>query len=196
MPIKINVPERTCTKKYLNYRSYKDYLREDFYNCCGYCDDNDMWSGGKRAYHIDHFAPKSLFSELENEYSNLIYSCPFCNGAKSNDWVTNSYDKPVDFEKRIGYIDPCDENYVKQFKRESDGSITPKSDVGKYMWEKLNLFLRRHKAIYLMNEAFFMKRELRDRVPKLSTKTEQIELLELICELDQKFDEYFTYISK
>ena len=55
------IPVRTCKKIYSGkngYRRYKDYLAEDFNNRCGYCDESDLWSNGKKGFQIDHFAPK------------------------------------------------------------------------------------------------------------------------------------------
>ena len=196
MNIREHTPQRTCKKKYKNYRQYKDYLREDFQHKCGYCNDDDMWSGGKSFYHIDHFAPKSLFSSLENEYSNLVYSCPFCNRAKSNDWVGETYEVSINEEKGIGYIDPCSYEYNRHLKRNADGSISPTSEIGEYMWNSLSLYLLRHRTISLTNEIFLLKRKLRDIANKKKDfDDERIEILNLICELDEKFDEYFSYLN-
>jgi len=73
------IPKRRSNPKQVSrYRDYKNDLREDF-NCrCGYCDDEDIWAGGKKSFHIDHFVPrKHLKTILDKEYSNLIYSCFF-----------------------------------------------------------------------------------------------------------------------
>ncbi len=85
LPFRHVIPIRTCTKKYARYRYYKAYLREDFNKRCGYCDDRDIICGGIRGFHIDHFRPQKPFSHLENDYNNLVYACPYCNGGKSND---------------------------------------------------------------------------------------------------------------
>src|SRR5271154_2101665 len=83
---RLSVPSQTCSKQYLNYRRYKKYLIVDFSNRCGYCDGHDKWYGGFKNFHIDHFAPKEKFPQLKTVYSNLIYSCPSCNIAKSDFW--------------------------------------------------------------------------------------------------------------
>jgi uncharacterized protein (TIGR02646 family) len=82
----LSKPTRTCAESYSNYRSFKKHLENDFNNRCGYCDDPDSYYGQEISYHIDHFKPKSEFPELEVEYKNLVYSCPYCNRAKSNKW--------------------------------------------------------------------------------------------------------------
>lgn len=129
-----DVPVRTT------YKPYKSQLRIDFHNSCGYCGGDDFWLGGKRGFHIDHFKPKSLFADLEAEYSNLVYSCPFCNIAKSNDW------------NEQGYIDPCVDDFDNHLQRNEVGQIVPKSDIGNYMYDKLKLNLLRHRLIWIITE--------------------------------------------
>ncbi|MFW8696104.1 HNH endonuclease, partial [Mesorhizobium japonicum] len=72
---------------------------------CGYCDTPDYYSGGRTGFHIDHFAPKSKFDLLKNEYNNLVYCCPICNLGKSDDWPGDNPN--TSFMGDIGYIDPC-----------------------------------------------------------------------------------------
>jgi len=89
-PFRNAIPKRTCSKKYKSYHSYKSYLREDFSKRCGYCNDLDVLCGGRRGFQIDHFRPQKKFEHLKINYDNLIYSCPYCNRAKSDDWPSNS----------------------------------------------------------------------------------------------------------
>ena len=56
-PLRQRVPERTCTKTYKSYRSFKKDLRKDFNRRCGYCDDHD--DGFWRGFQIDHFIPQT-----------------------------------------------------------------------------------------------------------------------------------------
>ena len=60
-----------------DYHDYKDDLKQDFNNRCGYCDSKPF---GIAPYEIDHFVPqklpnKKISSIAPNEYSNLVYSC-------------------------------------------------------------------------------------------------------------------------
>ena len=87
LPLRHHKPVRSNVTKRAKYQLYKEDLRRDFKERCGYCDDPDEFSGGSRGYHIDHFAPKSIFPELKTEYSNLVYSCSYCNIAKSDKWI-------------------------------------------------------------------------------------------------------------
>ena len=136
-------PIRKCTKNYVNYTSFKPYIREDFNKRCGYCDDLDTYHGGVRGYQIDHFKPHSIarFHSLKENYDNLIYSCPFCNRAKSNKW------EDVD-----GFIDPCEVEYDKHLERNNKGQIINKSKRGFYIYKNLNLYLKRHELLWIIEK--------------------------------------------
>ena len=140
-------PKRTCEKEYRAYRSFKKYLREDFNRRCGYCNDLDKFCGGIRGFHIDHFCPQDKFDHLSTQYKNLVYSCPYCNVAKSNDWPSGDENKCI--VDSVGYVDPCDPQYELTFERYENGRIKPKNEVGKYMYKQLKLGLRRHQLAYL-----------------------------------------------
>ena len=186
-------PIRKCEKKYSSYRSYKKYLAEDFNYKCGYCDDYHFWSGGAGSYHIDHFAPKSKFPELETDYNNLVYSCPFCNRAKSDDWVTDDPEKSIVGDE--GYIDPCDPTYHEHLTRNEKGEIVPKTKIGYYMYKKLKLYLRRHMLIWNLTELQSLMEEVGD---KLNSDIEDIEkekeIKDLYIELSMEFQNYLTYL--
>lgn len=134
-------PIRKCTKTYANYTSFKPYIRADFNKRCGYCDDLDIYHGGSRGYQIDHFKPHSIarFLALKEEYYNLIYSCPFCNRAKSNKW-----------ENTDGFIDPCDVEYDNHLERNNKGQICFKTTQGKYIYDNLNFYLKRHELLWII----------------------------------------------
>ncbi|WP_182914281.1 HNH endonuclease [Paenibacillus sp. 1011MAR3C5] len=187
------LPVRSFTRQYSSYRSYKPYLSEDFNNRCGYCDDFDGWVGGERTYHIDHFAPKSKFSSLENEYSNLVYACPFCNRFKSNDWPSD--DHTVSFIDNKGYIDPCDERYEAHFYRDTYGNIRPNNELAEYMRKKLQLFLSRHRIIWNLTR---IKIEL-DRIKPLLDKHKHDDekfnrIKDIYFQLSMEFQDYLNYL--
>jgi len=148
-PLRQSVPVRTCAKTYASYGSFKKYLRTDFKAQCGYCADSDLLIG-KRHYHIDHFVPKDQLKKIkDNDYSNLVYSCFYCNNSKSSDWPTGDESISVN-ENNEGYIDPCDCDYDKQYYRDLDGNIVPQTDLGKYMHDKLKLWLKRHSVLWML----------------------------------------------
>jgi len=184
------IPERTCDKQFENYRKYKDYLQKDFNKRCGYCDITDHIVGGKAVFHIDHFAPKK-FKALINTYSNLIYSCPSCNIAKSDDWpmanATTSHDNAQ------GYIDPCDSKYSQHLTRASCGRIVAQTDLGAYMRKQLKLYLLKHKYLWMadiLSEQIF---KIKDVLSKSdATNPDVIELKNIYQTLS---DKYFTYLQ-
>lgn len=118
-----------------DFHEYKPLLREDFHERCGYCGDHEFFRD--TFYEIDHFVPKSLAPNREKDYSNLVYSCRSCNNSKRAKWPTRMSNKPNNGSE--GWIDPCDENYPKQFERLSDGSIKANTILGQWMWRELSL---------------------------------------------------------
>lgn len=143
MNIQQQKPNRTCAKTYANYTSFKPYIREDFNKRCGYCDDLDLFHGGVRGYQIDHFKPHSIkrFSTLKEEYSNLVYSCPFCNRAKSNKW-----------EDTQGFLDPCESEFDNHLARNTKGRLISKTEQGKYIHTNLNFYLKRHELLWMIEK--------------------------------------------
>lgn len=69
-----------------NYKIYKPALRDEFKYACGYCENREPELGGSEAFHVDHYRPKSKFPHLICNYSNLIYSCRYCNRNKGDYW--------------------------------------------------------------------------------------------------------------
>ena len=146
-PFRISTPTRNFLKKKLkHYRSYKKYLVIDFSNRCGYCDGSDTWMGGHRTYHIDHFAPKDKFGELENEYTNLIYSCPSCNSSKSNKWPSKKAQENIVDDQ--GFLNPCSDDLNANFSRDTNGHIIPQTPIAIDMFKNLSLGLERHAIIW------------------------------------------------
>lgn len=132
---KICPSRRNSFPSYKNYKDYKHLLREDFKQRCGYCGDHDFFS--ETFYEVDHLVPKKQLNSIaENDYSNLVYSCRSCNNSKRAKWPSG--DEKVHNDGKIGFIDPCDGKYPIQFDRLSDGSISSKSDIGRWMWKNLN----------------------------------------------------------
>lgn len=189
----------TNIKRRSRYGNYKDDLVRDFHHCCGYCDDSDLYIGGKRFYQIDHFAPKSLFAELENEYSNLVYSCPFCNRAKSNKWLgTTSTENIVDNK---GFINPHDPDYGNHLKRDNDGKIIPLDTIGEYMYNELNLGLVRHQIIYKLDIIFKKLEDLKGKIKlkqqnKQTNDSEYTHLLETYFLITTDFFDYYLNLNR
>ncbi|MCF8378124.1 MAG: hypothetical protein K9H49_01025 [Bacteroidales bacterium] len=189
-------PKRTYSGPKLSpYRKYKTQLRKDFNKRCGYTDCPDFWFGGVSTFHIDHFAPKSKFPELEEEYSNLVYSCSYVNRAKSDDWISN--DKNIAIDNGKGYFDPCKEDYNNHFKRDSLGQIITKTDspVAEYMHRKLKLYLKRYSIIWTLDQIRSRMDRLRDKIEHPTYSKDKQELKNAMSELAIEFLKYLDYLE-
>jgi uncharacterized protein (TIGR02646 family) len=189
--LKENIPVRSYKGEcWITNGSNKKRLAIDFENKCAYCDDHQHYSGGYNAYHVEHFAPKEKFKHLEFVYDNLLYSCPYCNTAKSNKWIGSD-----EFENIIGnkgFIDPCSEEYNNHLQRNADGSIGFVTELGEYIYKELKLYLKRHQLIYNLEKVRVKKKQLRakiDEMEKVGQKTD--ELADFYNQLCVVFCEYF-----
>jgi hypothetical protein len=181
-------PSRTCTKIYKNYRDYKKYIKRDFNDRCGYCDAWDGWFGGTNYYHIDHFAPQKKFVEFKSVYKNLVYSCPYCNIAKGDDWVTDDHTKSHNGE--IGYIDPCKIEYDQLFYRLENGEIKAHTSIGEYIYQRLHFYLARHRVIWNLTRLYIRCNKIMSMLNDPDTKPEYRK------ELDEIYSELSKYIHK
>lgn len=69
---------------YLDYASYRDWLRDEFTFRCVFCLHREQWYGRAGTFDVEHFVPVSVDPGGKCEYSNLLYACTTCNTAKSN----------------------------------------------------------------------------------------------------------------
>lgn len=68
---------------YINYKTFKKWLRDEFSFRCVYCLERERWyPNGHHSFGVDHVKPKTDFRDLECEYGNLLYACNRCNSAK------------------------------------------------------------------------------------------------------------------
>jgi uncharacterized protein (TIGR02646 family) len=155
-------------------------LEEDFNKSCGYCDDPNLYYGQKLDYHIDHFKPKSRFPELEVEYKNLVYSCPYCNRAKSNKWKAKN-----------GFIDPCSQEYDKNLQRNDKGEIQSITERGKHIVQELRLYLQRHKTIWHLSILEKQKQQLKILLQS-TNDANKLKILEELQEIQEKIDAYIA----
>ena len=190
MPFRHHTPVRSDVGERARYQCYKEDLRRDFKERCGYCDDPDEFFGGVEGYHIDHFAPKSEFPQLETEYSNLVYSCRYCNGKKSNKWVGNDYS--ISHNGSEGFIDPCDKAYEYHLDRDADGCIFGRSKLGRYMVNNLHLFLLRHQFIWQTQRLAERRDKLDSLIANLGSESEErlTPLLKEFHEITCKYEWY------
>ena len=183
------IPVRSVVAQRANYRLYKGELRADFNSRCGYCDSIDEYFGGLSGAHIDHFAPKSKFPALASHYHNLVYSCPFCNRAKSNKWSGNNANIPNN--GKTGFVDPCSDELDKHLARRASGEIVPTTSLGEYMVDHLKLRLVRHRFIWQaqqLDELLTRLLQLRPLVQRGNPR--RLELLEAIADLLGAYQDY------
>ena len=139
------IPARTGNVGHKNgYKAYRDQLASDFNHRCGYCDDRDVPRAS--SFEIDHFVPQKVDSDRVNDYSNLVYACESCNNAKRAKWPTGDKLRPND--GKVGWLDPCLEEYDNQFERSDDGKIKPITELGQWMHDNLNLWKKQHEILW------------------------------------------------
>lgn len=170
--------------------SNKKRLVEDFMHRCAYCDDHDHYSGGYNTYHVDHFAPKSKFKELEFVYENLMYSCPYCNAAKKDKWIGDNSENSVFNDE--GFINPCTNEYDRHFFRDNTGNIKPLTNIGRYMYRELKLYLSRHSIIYQLDRIRLQRKRLKEKIGiKKKNGENTANLEEIYTDLCVIFSEYY-----
>jgi hypothetical protein len=150
IPFRNETPKRRDIKTVVNkYSDHKEELKKDYKCRCGYCNDIDLWR--TVWFEIDHFVPQKYLKTIkETDYSNLVYACRACNNSKRAHWPTG--DELIHHQNNEGFIDPCDEEYEKQFLRYSNGRIIHKTQLGKWMYYKLKLHKPQHEIIWQIFE--------------------------------------------
>lgn len=171
-------PVRTCQRISKDYRSFKTDLANDFNKRCGYTDCSDIWFGGSRTFHIDHFKPHSKYPTIKTSYSNLVYSCSYVNIAKSD------IDNP-------NFLDPCDHDYNLHFTRHGNGSISPVSPQARIMYHELKLYLLRYQIIWMLDEIY----QRLKTITAINKEDPSERAKELIVELNEHFMEYIEYLG-
>lgn len=118
---------------YKNYSDYKPSLRIEFAKTCVYCRTPDNLSE-KNYYAVEHYKPKSIFPQLETEYTNLYYSCGHCNSKKGEFW-------PTDNELRLGIFipNPCDHVMFQHLRTLTNCIVAHHSHAGEWTIDLLDL---------------------------------------------------------
>jgi len=104
----------------------------------------------------------------------LVYSCRFCNNAKGEKWPTGSME--IHNKDNTGFIDPCESEYDKQFKRNENGEIISTTELGNWIYKNLKLWRSEHSIIWHLDE---LKQSI-DEIEKIiaekkSTEKERLE---------------------
>lgn len=136
-----------------NYSDWKDRLSIEGYHQCVYCYIDEVYMGGIRHFHVEHYKPKSKFPLLINAYSNLFYVCPICNTFKSNDWPN---EPDFDYSKAF-YPNPSLVDYSSLLSvNDSTFFVEGDTFTAKYIIEKL--FLNRNQLVNYRREMFINER--------------------------------------
>lgn len=122
-----------------HYQDGREQLEQDFYYMCGYCGKDGSVLHQK--LHLDHFVPKSLDKNRENDYYNLVLACPRCNLSKSDKWPTGDVMRPHNGKE--GFVDPADPEFDECLERNEKGYVVGKTSVGDSMCNMLHLDIRR-----------------------------------------------------
>lgn len=168
---------RNCDKKYQNYHSYKKYLETDFEHHCAYCDMYDEWIM-PLPFQIDHFIPRAAFekaerTDLDNDYNNLMYSCPICNRLKSDTFEGKVPETGI---SNPFFYNPVDIDYNTIFERDDMGRICSNDELGKAMIKRLQLYRPTKQMAWFLEELKWTYDAIESRI-KVEKNPEQIERL-------------------
>ncbi len=111
---------------YVEYTSFKDWLRDEFQFRCVYCLSREMWYPNRSdSFTVDHAKPLSdpAFAHLSRVYDNLLYACTRCNSAKREHLT----------------LDPTETGMAIHVRINADGSIVVLTPEGQDFVDLLDL---------------------------------------------------------
>lgn len=195
-PVRENQPQKSNQPYTPNYRNHKPSLRRDFNRCCAYCGAKDWYFWQGKGFHIDHFAPLSKFASQPrrvHDYSNLVYSCPACNIAKSNAWPSDDIDVPTLNDE--GFINPSGSDYENYFYRTGEGKIcyTAGEPVAEYMHGQMKFCLFRHELFWLYDYLDSAAQKLNNVARAISDQDEKFTILNHVSDLLAMKDHILPY---
>lgn len=182
------------------YRKYRACLRWDFGFTCPFCllHEADLAPGGcaegTGLTWIEHILPQSSDETAKNKYPNCVYSCRFCNRARSN--------RPVDGPDGK-LLDPTKEPWAKHFTLDEDQlRPTPGNADARYTYESYDLddprkvTLRRWRRKVISHHRAYLADRLAERTRLSSVLQQQIrdpaaidEVSSLSCRLQRLSEE-------
>lgn len=184
-PFRIITPKRrNIITVVSSHRGHKSDLKIDFQSKCGWCDASDSWK--TTYFEVDHFIPENILTIKTNtDYSNLIYSCRSCNNAKRKKWPSG--DQNIPNQNNEGFIDPCDDEYLKQFSRKDTGEIEPATILGQWIYFALKLHKPQHQIIWQLEKLEPIISEIKQVKDLVNIPTE---IKDLIISVFIKYDDY------
>ncbi len=77
-------PRQTIARRhgpegYVDYKSYRPWLRDEFSFRCAYCLMRERWGRVTGQFDLDHFVPQVQSPDEPPVYENLVYACHSCN---------------------------------------------------------------------------------------------------------------------
>ncbi len=106
---------------YIDYKSYKPWLRDEFVFRCVYCMEREVWHPSRAGgFSCDHFDSKVIYPERTNDYTNLVYACLRCNSIKNM--------VPL-------HLDPSQVGYGEHIHVDDSGEIVASTIVGQQLIE-------------------------------------------------------------
>lgn len=134
-----------------HYNDYKPYLKMDFRSRCAYC--NLLDTAITTPFEVDHFIPRKEFEscrmDLDTDYTNLVYSCKKCNGAKGHQFFGDIRSAIPTNEL---FYDPVLVDYNEIFYRNELGAIDSDDSKGKGSIIKLKLYRPIHILAWVCEE--------------------------------------------
>jgi hypothetical protein len=193
IPVRRNTPSKSEAGS--NYGKHKRDLQEDFNYCCGYCGSFDGFGYTKTYFEIDHFVPKDFLIKSNStiglsKYSNLVYSCRFCNNFKTKHWPSQREDIYIKGDE--GFIEPCNLDYENHLYRTDDGAIMWNTPLGKWMVTIAFKFDERIEELKLLWKYNSIRVTIEKIIDELNTyPTSSNEYKEIKIELTPLFEKHF-----
>ena len=136
-----------------NINEYSPNIKKDFNNHCCYCNTLDELVA-PLPFEKDHFVPRAVFEKnnclsLDNDYKNLMYSCPKCNGTKGKKHSGNIGKGEV---VNDCFYNPVEVDYNSIFYRNEYGIIQSDDEKGKQMLKDLRLYRKLHAFAYVLEK--------------------------------------------
>lgn len=170
------------------YPDWKDLIAKEASYRCAYCGLHESVMGGRRAYHIDHYKPRSRpeFASLEHVFSNLFYACPICNGFKGDDWPGDSQPD----HSAIAYPDPSMVDYRNLFDIDlARGTVSGRYVAAKYVQTRLYLnrpqLLAERRLWHFDQQLDALVTWLQEAIPEVASAPEPEEIFPTLVALNQ-----------
>jgi len=129
------------------YGEYREYLRHDFFHSCAYCTMSEV-EAAAIGFAIDHYEPKRARPDIENDYSNLMYSCEECNTYKGDRYP------PLDARAAGNrFFRPDQDAYEDHFELQGR-LLRAKTPVGDYNIEAIDLNRQTLRRVREIRERF------------------------------------------